>query len=71
MPIGTKLGGMVTYVEGLLIINSHGPLITWYLQKHATNLDHYISTITVPMATILDIVVTYLKELLPTKPHSS
>ena len=39
------------------------------LQDHATNINHYIFNIRVPMATKLDRMMTYFDLLLPKKPH--
>ena len=46
--MATKLGRMVTYLEGLLtiVIQNFDNVV---LQGHVTNADHYISTTTVVM----------------------
>ena len=33
MPMATKLGRMVTYLDELLPIKLHDPLIIWYCKK--------------------------------------
>ena len=47
MPMATKLGRMMTYLEGLLTIVIQNFDVV--LQGHVTNADHYISTTTVVM----------------------
>ena len=47
MPMATKLGRMMTYLEGLLTIVIQN--FDAVLQGHVTNADHYISTTTVVM----------------------
>ena len=69
VPIAIKLGKMVTYLEGLLPIKSHGPFITWSWE--ITWKKKHISTTTVPMATKHGSVTTYLEGLLSTKSHGS
>ena len=60
-PMATKLGRMVTYLEGLLPIKSHDTLTSWILR------DHNIFTITVPIATNRGRILTYLEGLAPRK----
>ena len=57
--MATKLDRMITYLDGLLPITLHGPLIMW-----SCKINHYISTTTVPMANKPDRMITYLDALL-------
>ena len=59
----TKLGRVVTYFEGLLWLQSPDPLIMFscLITQQTKN----ISTTAIPMATKLDKVVTYHKEIQP------
>ena len=50
--MATKIGRMVTYLDGLLPINSHDHLIMRSGKAHMINYCHYIFNTTVPMATI-------------------
>ena len=59
-----KTGRMETYLEGLLSINSHDPLITWPFEIMCQT---KIIISTVPTATKLCRVVTYIEELPPIK----
>ena len=45
VPTTTKLGKIVTYLNGFQPVRSHDPLIV-VLQDHMTNLNQYISTTT-------------------------
>ena len=66
MPMATKLGRMVTDLEGLLHIKSHDTMITVLLRSFH-KLNHYISSAIVPRATKLGRMVAYRKEPLPLK----
>ena len=62
MPVATKLGRMITYLDRLLAIKSHDLLITWSCEiTWQTN--HFISTTTVPKATKLFRMVIHLERL--------
>ena len=75
----TKLGRMVTYLDGFLPVKSHDALVTWSyrimwqtkIRSHglARSCENkkYIFTTTIFMATKLGRMVTYLDYLLPTK----
>ena len=65
----TKFGKMVTYLHWLLHIKVYDPSTTQPCDITLTNQNHYISTISVPMATKLGRMVTYLDELLPILSH--
>ena len=56
--MATKLGKMVIYLDVLLPIKSHYPLITFFI-FHTT----------VPMATKPGRMITYLDRLIPIKSH--
>ena len=56
----------MTYLEGLLFLKSHDPLITWSC-KITWQANHSISTTTIPMVAKRGSVVNYLKRLLPIK----
>ena len=62
MTMTTELGRVVTYLEGLPPLKSHGPLSTWL-----TNWNPYISTTTEPMASKRGRMVTYLEPISPIK----
>ena len=59
MSIATKLGRMITYLDELLAIKAHEPL----MRDHMINKNHYILNTIVLMATKLARMVTYLKWL--------
>ena len=61
--IATKLGRVVTYLEGILPIKQHNPLITWSWKITWETKD--MSSTTVFMATKLATVLSYLEGLLP------
>ena len=72
--IATKVGRMVTYLEGLLPIKSHRPLITlitWFCETTWQTISIYISTTTVPMTTRLSRVVINFERLLGIKSYGS
>ena len=54
-------------MRGLLLVKSHGSLITRFLGDHVTNWNHYTSNNTIPMATGLGRMVPHLKRLPPVK----
>ena len=59
----TKLGQVLTYLEGLLAINSHGSWVTWSYEIMSQIKN--ISTTTVPNNTKLGRVLIYIEGLLP------
>ena len=67
MSMATKLGWVLTYLEGVSLIKSHDPLITWSCEISWRTKTHYMSTTTMSMATKLDRVVTYCQAGPPTK----
>ena len=69
VPIATKFGRMVTYLERLnhKVIQRPEHVV---LQSHVTNENHYISTTTVPMATKLGKMVPDIDGLLLIKSHN-
>ena len=65
--IATKVGRIVTYLEGLLPIKLHRSLITlttWFCEITWHTISIYISTTTAPMTTRLGRVVINFKRLL-------
>ena len=69
IPITTKLGGVVTYHEGLSPIKSNDPLImlSFKIKWQTKN----ISTTRVPLAKKHDRITTYCDGLLPIKSHDT
>ena len=67
VPMTTKLGRTVTYLNGLLPIKSLDPLITWSCKVTWQAQDNYISPTIMPIATKLDRMMTYLRRLPPIK----
>ena len=65
--MATKLCMMINYLDVLLPIKSQQPLCSHGLKRTRDNLNHYISTTTVPMPTKFDRMVTDLDGLLPIK----
>ena len=59
--MATKIGRMVTYLEGFLTIKSRSD--HRFLQSHITNKNH-ISTTRLPMATKLGRIMTYFEGFL-------
>ena len=68
MPMVTKLGKTVTYLDRLQPIKLRYPSITWYARSH-DNLKSFTSTTTVPMVTKLGKLVT-CHEWIPLFIHS-
>ena len=62
--MATKFGRLVTYLDGLLAINSHNTLIALLARSREKPKAFYISTTTALMATKLDKLVTYRYGLL-------
>ena len=56
--MATKLGRVVTYCEGLPLINLQDPLKMWSCERMQQIKKGYISTTTMPEATKLSSVVT-------------
>ena len=78
VPMATKLGRMLAYLDGLLPIKSHDPLIKWSCEipwqtkailSLSTTTISKASTTAKPMSTKLDRMVTYLEWLLHIKSH--
>ena len=67
----TKLGRVVSYLEGLLSIELLDNFYYVVLQNHVTQKNHYTSIATVFMATKFDRTVTYLKGLMHIKLSNS
>ena len=63
----TKLGRMLTYLEGLLTIKSHNALIIWSCKIYVTNENYYISATRVLMTTKVGRTVAYFESLLTMK----
>ena len=69
LPMITKLDRMVIYLDGLLFIKSHDPLIMWSHKIYCQIKNHYIFTTTVSIATRLGRMVTHPNGLLLIKLH--
>ena len=63
MLLATKLDRMVTFLKGLLSLQSLEPFAYVVLPDHVTNYKYYISTTTIPMPFKLGKVVIYHEEL--------
>ena len=69
LPLATRLGRTVTYLEELFTIKSFNAHLTF--QGYETKKYHYISTTRVSMATKIKKMITYLDRLLAIKAHDS
>ena len=67
VPIATKLGRVVTYLDGLLLIKLHDSLIMWSCEIKWQTKIIFIFTTTLLMATKSGRVVTYFEGLLTIK----
>ena len=65
--MSTKLGRILTYLDGLLAIKTNDPLIMWSCEMTWQTKAIISQNTTVYVATKLGRMMTYLKQLPPTK----